>query len=247
MLSRIHSKLGSAGLVVAIVALVAALSGAAFAAGGLSAPEKKEIKKQSKKYAKQFAKPGPAGPAGPAGPQGAPGPKGDKGDKGDKGEDGSQGIQGKQGLQGVPGEPGEDGACSEAQPSCVLPSGATETGAWAVYNNTNVVSLSFNLALAEAPEGIHYVTPGGEEKAFVPGEGFKLVPATVCLGEVENPTAPAGQVCVYAAVEENPTPSFGFVPIGGKLHLFTTGATFQFSVEPGAGQTALGTWAVTSK
>jgi hypothetical protein len=251
MISRIHNKLGTAGLVVAIVALVAAVGGVAFAAQGLNSKQKKEVKKIAKKFA---GKPGPAGPQGPAGAAGKDGANG---------TNGTNGTNGKSVVIGTAtvGQCAAGGSTVEVEGSGVkkavcngktgwvetLPSEATETGAWAVYNNTSVVSLSFNIPLADAPEAIHYVTPGEEEKVFVPGEGFKTVPATICEGDFENPTAPPGNICVYAKVEENPVPNFGFVPIGGKLALFKTGATFQFSVEPGVGQTALGTWAVTAK
>jgi hypothetical protein len=51
MISRIHSKLGTAGLVVALVALVVALTGVAFAASGLNSKQKKEVKKIAKQFA----------------------------------------------------------------------------------------------------------------------------------------------------------------------------------------------------
>lgn len=100
MFSRIHNKLGTAGLVVAIVALVAALGGTAFAMTGLNSKQKKEVTTIAKKFA---GKPGPAGPAGPQGPAGAPGANGAKG------ATGSQGIQGIQGIQGEPGPTGPTG------------------------------------------------------------------------------------------------------------------------------------------
>lgn len=234
MISRIHSKLGTAGLVVAIVALVVALTGVAVAATGLNSKQKKEVKNIAKQYA---GKPGAQGPAGAKGDTGA------KGDPGAKGDQGIQGIQGKQGNQGVPGE---DGACSEANPSCVLPSGATETGTWLLGTDDGPsgVPLSFNLQLAEAPEALHYVNAAGLERVFVPGEGIKNVTAVTCLGSAEEPTAPAGHVCVYAEEEELAALP-GYVPIGALRKLYTTGATFFFSLEPG--DFAVGTWAVTAK
>jgi hypothetical protein len=233
MISRIHSKLGTAGLVVAIVALVVALTGVAFAASGLNSKQKKEVKNIAKQYA---GKNGAPGAAGPAGPQGAPGPKGDKGDKGDQGIDGKQGKQGNVGPEGSPWTAGG-----------TLPSGETETGAWGVYNNSAIVSMSFNIPLASAPTAVRYVNPSGEEKVFNPAlPGFEFVTATHCTGTVEAPTAPAGEVCVYAEQETQPAPSFGFFPLGAALKKFTTGATFLFTVEPGLAQQGLGTWAVTA-
>lgn len=114
MFSRIQSKLGTAGLIVAIIALVAALAGGAYAASGLNGKQKKEVKKIAKqvtkgpikneskkwsmKFAKRFAITGPAGPAGapgPIGPIGLTGPKGDAGNPGEPGEEGPPGADGK--------------------------------------------------------------------------------------------------------------------------------------------------------
>jgi hypothetical protein len=238
MISRIHSKLGTAGLVVAIVALVVALTGVAFAATGLNSKQKKEVKK----IAKQFA-----GKQGPAGPQGPAGAKGDNGAKGDKGDKGDTGVEGKQGKQGNPGPPGEDGACSEANPECVAPSGATETGVWAVGNDDgpSFVPLTFNLQLAEAPEALHYVNPAGEEVVQGTGE-IVTVPATKCLGSADEPTAPAGEICVYADEEELFNAEYGYRPESFFEHLYTSGATFFFFLQPEDGW-AFGTWAVTAK
>jgi hypothetical protein len=235
MISRIHSKLGTAGLVVAIVALVVALTGVAFAASGLNSKQKKEVKK----IAKQFAgKQGPAGPQGPAGAKGDTGSKGDKGDRGDKGE------KGEKGDKGLTGPPGEDGACSEANPECVAPSGATETGVWAVGNDDgpSIVPLSFNLQLSEAPEALHYVNEAGKEVIA----GFEEVDPVNCLGSAAEPTAPAGDVCVYAAEEGIVSGFPGFIPEAFFEHLFTSGATFFISVKQFEDY-AFGTWAVTAK
>ena len=73
MFSRMHDKLGTAGLVVAIVALVFAMVGGAYAAGGLTKQQEKQVTKIAKKYA---GKPGAQGPQGPQGPAGLVGAKG---------------------------------------------------------------------------------------------------------------------------------------------------------------------------
>jgi hypothetical protein len=149
MISRIHSKLGTAGLVVAIVALIAALSGAAIAAGGLSKQQEKQVKKIAKKYA---GKPGPAGPQGPVGPQGG---------KGDPGAPGAPGADGDPGPKGDPGDPWTAGG--------VLPSEETETGAWGVGPaGVGFVSFSYNLPLTAAPT-IKYLKKGEGETAECPG------------------------------------------------------------------------------
>lgn len=91
MFSKLHERLGTAGLVVAVVALVAALAGTAFAAAGLNGVQKKEVKKIAKKFAGQDGAPGKPGAQGPTGAQGA------------------AGANGKDGQNGAPGAPGKDG------------------------------------------------------------------------------------------------------------------------------------------
>ncbi len=226
MFSRIHEKLGTVGFVLAVVALIAALAGTAFAAAGLNGKQKKEVKS----IAKQFAgKPGAAGAQGPKGDTGAQGPKGDTGAKGETGAPGAP---------GEPGEPGEEGSPWTA--GGVLPSGETETGVWAAgpKSKTVIVPLSFNIPLEEAPANIYYVNTAGEE-IF----GFhEFRPAEFCLGSAEEPTAPSGAVCVYAAAE-NVEGSEGFQALS--VRSFVTGATFNFAMSEN--HEGVGTWAVTAE
>jgi hypothetical protein len=168
MYQRIHDKLGTAGLLIAVVALIAALTGTALAAlPGLNAKQKKEVKK----IAKQLV---PAGPVGPAGPQGLAGQKGDTG---------PTGPEGKQGDQGEQGEPGEDGACSIAVPTCQLPSGATLTGVWSFYTteSTAWVNISYPLEVVPAPD---LGTPESHPDK--------------CTGTVAEPKAAPGWFCRYS-------------------------------------------------
>jgi hypothetical protein len=167
MFRRIHSRLGTAGLLVAVVALVAAVTGTALAAGGaLTKKQEKQVIRIAKKYA---GKPGPAGAAGPAGPQG---PKGDAGPKGEKGQDGAEGPEGPTGPAG----PTET----------ALPSGETLTGSYALYDKpavaeeTRWVSISFPLRVFPAPE---LGTPQSDPVA--------------CPGTPEKPEAAPGFVCLY--------------------------------------------------
>lgn len=101
MFSKLHDRLGTAGLVVAIVALIAALSGSAYAAQRFVTKHeatkiaKREATKIGKREAKKFAKAGAQGPAGQAGAAGPAGPAGSKGDKGDPGTAGGAGAPGK--------------------------------------------------------------------------------------------------------------------------------------------------------
>ncbi|MGN6217439.1 MAG: hypothetical protein ACTHN7_10875 [Solirubrobacterales bacterium] len=192
MLSRIHNKLGTAGLVVAIVALVAALGGAAWAASDnhLSGGEKKEVKK----IAKSFQGKGPTGPAGAKGATGPAGPAGPAGGPGAKGATGPKGATGAKGNNGTPGAPGVTGATGPTGPTgetgftSTLPSGKTETGRWAWGKTTKTqvqvwTSISFNIPLATAPT-LHFIPAGG-------------TPPAACPGTEQNPAAEPGNLCVY--------------------------------------------------
>jgi hypothetical protein len=86
MLQRLHRRLGTAGLAVAVIALIAALGGTALAASGaLTGKQKKEVQKIAKQYA---GKPGAPGAAG---------------------TNGTNGTNGKDGSNGAPGAPGKAG------------------------------------------------------------------------------------------------------------------------------------------
>jgi|SRR5690348_13060017 len=243
MLSRIQSKLGTAGLVVAVVALVAALTGAAFAAGGLTVKEKRQVTAIAKRFA---GKRGPAGPAGPAGPTG---PKGDQGPKGDTGLKGDTGARGPEGLAG---EPGEDGACSKEEPKCVLPSGATETGMWSVSPGpvgAAYVPLSFNIELSQAPVGIHFVNENGKERVFNSTTfEFEEIASAHCHGNAAEPKADGGHVCVYVEKESKsagePTVNFES-EVQDQVRLRVSGALFAAAREA-SNAYAFGSWAVTA-
>jgi Collagen triple helix repeat (20 copies) len=235
LISRIHSKLGTAGFVVAIVALVAALGGGAYAAQqGLNGKQKKEVKN----IAKKLVPPGPAGPQGPAGPAGLAGAKGDKGDTGDTGDTGPIGPTGATGPIGPEGPEGSPWTAGGT-----LPPDETETGVWSIgpKQKTSWLSISFNIPLEEAPESIFYVNAAGEEVTdFFGGRQ----PAANCLGDVENPTAPEGAVCVYADTEVGVGTEFeGFRP--SDPNLYVSGAVFGYSLTA-ENKEAWGTWAVTA-
>lgn len=115
-------------------------------------------------------KQGPVGPTGPQGPTGATGPKGDTG------------SQGPEGPQGVPG-PTET----------TLPSGKTMTGTWS-FNDINLsaiwVNVSFPLRLPQDianTAGVEYVPAGDTTNPN-------------CPGDVNDPKAVAGHICMYEAV-----------------------------------------------
>jgi len=161
MFSRIHEKLGTAGLIVAIAAMVAALGGTAFGAlPGLNGKQKKEVKKIAAKVAKS----GPVGLQGPTGPQGA------------------SGKEGVRGPAGTAGANGEDGACSVNASQCVLPTEATLTGDWAFSSKGfgAYVEISFPLQVEPAPT---YHVVEGAPTADCPGsaETPEAEPGNLCI------------------------------------------------------------------
>ena len=168
MFSRIHSKLGPAGLIVALVALVAAVTGSAFAAGVFTKAEEKKIIKIAKKYA------GKQGPQGTVGPQGAVGPQG------------PAGVAGKEGARGPEGPEGPEGPAGPT--TAVLPPGETQTGIWS-FTNKDVISafatISYGLRLESEP------TPH-----WIPAPGTSTDPD--CPGTPAEPKAEPGHLCVYA-------------------------------------------------
>ncbi len=178
MIGRIQKRLGTAGLVVAVMALIVALAGTAVAANKLfTKNQEKQIIKIAKKYAGTDGKNGAPGSAGPQGPKGDPGPKGEAGSPGPEGEAGSPWTAGG-----------------------VLPSQATETGAWtfgqSVPGESNYfLPLSFPIPLAAPLEGqshVHYINAAGKELV-----GGNEVTSSACLGSVTQPKATPGNLCVY--------------------------------------------------
>jgi len=225
MFSKLHDRLGTAGLVIAVIALVAALAGTAFAASGLNGKQKKEVKKIAKQYA------GKRGPVGPAGPAGAPGAKGDTGAKGDKGDAGNA---------GTPGAPGADGNsvvvnsetaganCTSGGVSVAveggtkkyvcngqnggeelpefLPSGNTETGTWGgAVTQTKYKENETTGELEAVPGGgpsflpISIPVPLAEapEPIFI-GTGETEKPGCPGVNAEGLPEAEEGKLCVYA-------------------------------------------------
>ena len=227
MLSRVHSKLGTAGLVVAIVALVAALGGGAYAAsGGLSGKQKKEVEKISKKYA------GKPGAPGANGNNGAPGAKGDTGAAGSSGTSGTnaEGIpfSGQKtvgsvtckegGVEVKSAKPaslvcnGAKGVNGQTGFTKTLPSGETETGtlAFEIIPTTppssggKFRSISFAIPLDEPVLGanIHLIDLGNT--------------STECPGSFENPIAVANggesTLCIYKGLVFSNISNVGFFP-----------------------------------
>jgi hypothetical protein len=252
MISRIHEKLGTVGFVIAIVALIAALGGTALAAlPGLNSKQKKEVKK----IAKSFQGTGPVGPVGPAGPQGSPGPAG------------SPGKEGPQGEMGPKGDPGEDGACSNANPDCKLPPGATLTGDWGFtvpvggFSNEGeevaLVELNFALRTSFSGGSPYEVRWMGQDFWLEPGESYDTVH---CPGSPADPKAAPGYLCIYAAAAFNLDNPFSTddhlnkpcsIPsVGGEERTtdLSSGAVLGFcGKDPAETTLSYGSWAVTEK
>jgi hypothetical protein len=237
MLSRIHNKLGTAGLVVAIVALVAAMAGTALAAKDvLTKQEKKQVEKIAKKFAGQ---PGATGPAGPAGAPGAKGATGAAG-VGTPGPKGATGAPGKTvtGATGATGGTGATGATGNI--GATLPSGQTEVGRWS-YGNTAKekqgqvwMPISFVIPLSAAPT-LH----------FIPRE--ESGPAG-CPGSASSPEAEPGNLCIYEEAGGNNEATLnsfltevatGVEPKSGAVVVFNL-------VNTAIESNAFGSWAVTA-
>lgn len=213
MLSRLHSKLGTAGLVVAIVALIAALTGAAFAAGGLTKQQEKQVKKIAKKYA---GKRGPAGPQGPAGPAGA---KGDKGDAGTPGANGKSVVTSAISPGGtceaggvaveVEGSGTKKSVCNGANGgfSEEMESGTTLRGKWTIgptkESSFGMTAISFLTDYpGEAAPTAVFVRSTTEcsslEEPFKGScEANNAAAEAHCHGNAAEPAADPGFLCVY--------------------------------------------------
>ncbi len=272
----LRNRFGIPG-VISVVALVFAMFGGAYAASKSSEGSKATASAKSKR--------GPRGPKGPKGDIGPAGPKGDTGAAGAAGANGKDGAAGPQGPAGqsVTGAPiaaggacgagvtgvkytlgatstnvcnGKEGAAGQTGFTETLPTGKTETGTWAVgpSNLPKSVALPFNIPLSEPPEDIHYVNIQGKElSSSLP---YQYGTAVNCLGSPEEPTAPAGTVCLYG-INEGPQPS-EFEPElapptfyrpgapGAKAALTSFGAVAYF-VGLSEGAFAYGVYAVTAK
>lgn len=245
--------------------------------GGAANASSKEVRivkagKQGKQGKR--GKPGPRGPAGATGPAGPAGPVGATGSQGGQGSPGADGTDGADGADGVSVTSeefdGAGGTCADggvefesASPTpayaCngqagspwaaggVLPSKATETGAWTVTldgEGKGRTAISFPIPLAAALTGpsVKTINVGG-----TPPEECENTEHTGTASPT-NPEAKPGFLCVYAANAAlaggvNP----GVVVRAGAS--FSTGVSTSGGVitfEGGtAGAIGWGTWAVT--
>jgi hypothetical protein len=197
------------------------------AAGGGSRASSVAVAAKKKKKAAPTGKPGPRGPAGPAGAAGPAGPAGSTGTQGSQGPAGAAGSAGAAGGNGtsvtsseieVGGEQcnGQGGAeltsASGKTAVCngttgfteTLPAGKTEKGDWSILQSVPgpryaSASVSFVIPLKAAPTVVYVKAPTEQEQAK---HEFLPTPAG-CTGNVEDPGATKGHLCVFASKEEN--------------------------------------------
>ncbi len=254
MFSKLHNRLGTAGLVIAVVALVAALAGTAFAATKLNSTQKKEVKAIAKTYAGKDGKNGAAGAQGPKGDTGAAGSAGAAGAAGDVGAKGATGAAGATGATGAAGVTGATGPTGTGATGATGATGnigatlsvnATETGSF--YGSTagagfTYIPISFAIPLATAvPDTKALVIAKGGTPPSQCDNGAGPAPSPA------NPEADSGYLCIFVAGEESVVPSTMAVfktdvesPTGGSS---TTGA--RLTLATSAAGSAVGTFAVT--
>ncbi|HEY3828917.1 MAG TPA: hypothetical protein VGL57_06950 [Solirubrobacteraceae bacterium] len=192
MFSNIRRRFTYANVVLTL-ALLFAMSGGAYAAGRYVITSTKQISPKVLKSLK-----GASGKSGASGPVGAPGAVGPQGPAGAAGAKGETGAAGAPGVDGKDGKDGKDGSPWTA--GGTLPSGKTLEGQWniggyaAAAHGLFRTSVSYALPLAKAPT-THYIRPAA--------------PLPVgCLGTVEEPGAEPGNLCVFAAQENNSVQEF---------------------------------------
>jgi hypothetical protein len=241
MFSTIRKRITYTNLALTL-ALVFAMTGGAYAASKYLITSTKQI---SPKVLKALT-----GKTGAAGTNGAQGPAGGTGPQGPAGAAGPQGTAGTAGTPGTPGKPGTNGTNgapgSPWTAGGTLPAGATLKGEWNLNGQVSggllrvASSVSFGIPLAAAAT-IHYIKPLGTTPAG-------------CTGDVTNPGATEGVLCVFAKQEENSEPTFFGSPLPAVCGWETVCpsatssllgfAMYTFSHE--AGEVNLnGTWAVT--
>jgi hypothetical protein len=193
---------------------------------------------------------GSAGPVGPVGPAGAVGEKGETGPAGQNGAPGEKGAQGEKGTAGTNGFNGSTGAKGPAGPTGptgvtgspwtdggTLPVGSTETGQWSFGGIRSLfvtASISFPIPLEKALDQEHSIFVGPEEgegePKFVQKEDGNQVREAFehkeCSGNVKEPKAASGALCVFANEATEFKAGLQTIPIiGGGLYDAETGET----------------------
>jgi len=263
MLSRIHNKLGTAGVVLGVIALILALGGTALAAkGAFTGKQKKEIAKIAKKEAKKYAgKPGAPGAPGTAGTNGTNGTNGKDGTAGEKGEKGDTGNNGENvevnAYEGTECPGTEEGAeftngtgTAYACNGTFEPNGFTQTGTFGADSETllglgtmseggsHLVQAGFTVPLETAPQFVF--VPGTTSGAGTGGFGANA--GAGCPGvSGGTPQAGPGKFCVYGFAWDagaGPIPSaettaFGINSFNGEPETTPAGALLKLACEDG--------------
>jgi hypothetical protein len=214
--------------------------------------------------------PGPAGPAGPTGPAGPPGTNGANGTAGKNGTNGkSVEVSAIQTGQPACNESGgaevkQEGASTGAQVcngqtgyTTVLPRGKVETGTWAVtfaegtgetfFGTAGIDSISFPIPIAEPIESanFHKIEP----PTLGAGGWEYPTPPAGCGGNVNEPSAEAGNLCIFETYTEHVGyfNAFSTNRLNGGVAspaAGTTGTVLQIGAQEGKHMLAFGTWAV---
>jgi hypothetical protein len=200
-MSFISTRLTYANVTATIALFLAVSGGAAYAASHYLITSTKQIKPSVLKQLK-----GASGAAGAPGAPGAPGAQGARGPQGPGGSQGPQGPQGPKGEAGAKGENGKDGTTGFSE---TLPPGKTEKGDWNLFATAESVaaavgtSVSFVIPLEQTVK-VHYIRTTGKEPVYNPTtKSEEELEQRECPGNAANPAAQPGNLCVYAASEED--------------------------------------------
>jgi len=249
MLTAVRKRLTWANIAMTL-ALVFAMSGGAYAAGKYLITSTKQISPKVLKSlvgkAGKTGANGAPGAAGPAGPTGPPGPQGPAGAKGETGAQGVPGPEGKEGKEGPEGKEGAEGTFGGQK----LPSGKTLKGQWAAsgYGEGGLTEGDPGFALTAVTYSlpVELASEIGEEVAhYIPINGNT---PSGCIGNVNEPGADPGNLCVFANAEANVESAR--LPLQGEpTHNALIQTGFQIiSFTAAKGSIFLdGSWAVTAK
>lgn len=210
---------------------------------------------------------GATGPQGPAGPTGAPGAAGAKGENGAAGTPGSDGTNGTDGVNGksVVSSQASGSECKEGvggtkfevegsgtsshvcngKPGTFggesLPKGKTLTGVWAAsgYAEAAVPNPGYGIAYT----GISFALPTSEPTVHYIASG-ETVPSG-CSGDLDEPGAAEGNLCVFGSTEDNLAGAPG-VSVEGSSETSLGFTLSGYSKAKGAISMS-GTWAVTGE